>query len=114
MLKGPLSGLRSVDLEAHQAGCSPYRFDRCPSQSSLAEVAFASSQADDGSRLRVPARELARAGIVVGDTVGKDIAAGDIAAGTDTATPDSVGAEGFDCTVLVQPSKVRYRTEDIG
>src|SRR5580692_11956696 len=82
-LKDYLSGLRSEDLEAHRAGCSPSRFDRCPCQSSPGMVASASAQADDGNRWMDSVEESAMAGIVAGGTVEGSVA-GDTAAGSDT------------------------------
>src|SRR5580704_923438 len=112
-LKDYLSGLRSGDLEARRAGCSPSRFDRCPCQSSLGMVASASAQADDDNRSMDPAEDSAKAGIVVGDTVEGTVAE-DTAAGTDTETLDIVAAKVTECTAAARMGKTLCRKEDTG
>src|SRR5580692_4551744 len=112
--KDYLSGLRSGDLEAHRAGCSPSRFDRCPYQSSLGMAGSASAQADDGNRWMDSVEETGRVGIVAEDTA-EDFVAEDIAAGTDIATLDiAAAAKVTECTAAARMDKTLCRKEDTG
>src|SRR5580693_3591426 len=114
VLKDYLSGLRLGDSEAHRAGYSPSRFDRCPCQSIPGTVVSASAQADDDSRWRDSAGESAMAGTVVGGTVAGGTVVEDTVAGMGIETPGIVAATVIECTAAARMGETLFRREDTG